>query len=50
MKIELNWGGDVKNANTWKSNNTILSNQEITKQMKEVMKKKKKERKIPEHA
>ena len=40
MRIEMNYREtNVKNTNTWRLNNTLLNNQEITEEIKEVIKK-----------
>ena len=40
MRLEINYRGkNVKNTNTWKLNNTLLNNQEITEEIKEEFKK-----------
>ena len=40
MLLEINYRGkNVKNANTWKLNNMLLNNQEITEEIKEEIKK-----------
>ena len=40
MRLEINYRGkNVKNTNTWKLNNTLLNNQEITEEIKEEIKK-----------
>ena len=40
MRLEMNyWGKNVKNTNTWRLNNTLLNNQEITEEIKEEIKK-----------
>ena len=40
MRLEMNYKGkNVKNTNTWKLNNTLLNNQEITEDIKEEIKK-----------
>ena len=36
MRLEINYREkNVKNTNTWRLNNTLLNNQEITKEIKE---------------
>ena len=36
MRLEINYRGiNVKNTNTWRLNNTLLNNQEITEEIKE---------------
>ena len=36
MRLEINYRGkSVKNTNTWRLNNTLLNNQEITEEIKE---------------
>ena len=36
MRLEMNYRGkNVKNTNTWRLNNTLLNNQEITEEIKE---------------
>ena len=40
MRLEINYKEkNVKNTNTWRLNNTLLNNQEITKEIKEEIKK-----------
>ena len=40
MRLEINYRErNVKNTNTWRLNNTVLNNQEITKEIKEEIKK-----------
>ena len=40
MKLEINYKEkNVKNTNTWRLDNTLLSNQEITEEIKEEIKK-----------
>ena len=40
MRLEINYRErNVKNTNTWKLNNTLLNNQEITEEIKEEIKK-----------
>ena len=40
MKLEINYRGKkVKNTNTWRLNNMLLNNQEITEEIKEEIKK-----------
>ena len=40
MRLEINYRGkNVKNTNTWRLNNTLLNNQEITEEIKEEIKK-----------
>ena len=40
MRIDINYRGkSFKNTNTWRLNNTLLSNQEITEEIKEEIKK-----------
>ena len=40
MRLETNYRGEnVKNTNTWRLNNTLLNNQEITEEIKEEIKK-----------
>ena len=40
MRLDINyWRITVKNTNTWRLNNTLLNNQEITKEIKEEIKK-----------
>ena len=40
MRLEINdRGKNVKNTNTWRLNNTLLNNQEITEEIKEEIKK-----------
>ena len=40
MRLEMNYTGkNVENINTWKLNNTLLNNQEITEEIKEEIKK-----------
>ena len=40
MRLETNYRKKtVKNTNTWKLNNVLLNNQEITEEMKEEIKK-----------
>ena len=40
MRLEINYKGKkVKNSNTWRLNNTLLNNQEITEEIKEEIKK-----------
>ena len=39
MRLEMNYRGkNVKNTNTWRLNNTLLNNQEITEEIKEQQK------------
>ena len=39
MKLDINYRKKtVKNTNTWKLNNTLLNNQEITEEMKKKIK------------
>ena len=39
MRLEMNYGEkNVKNTNTWRLNNTLLNNQEITEELKEEIK------------
>ena len=36
MRLEINYRAkNVKNTNTWRLNNTLLNNQEITEEIKE---------------
>ena len=40
MRLEINYKEiNIKNTNTWRLNNTLLSNQEITEEIKEEIKK-----------
>ena len=40
MRLEMNYREkNVKNTDTWRLNNTVLNNQEITEDIKEEMKK-----------
>ena len=40
MRLEINYRGKtVKNTNTWRLNNMLLNNQEITEEIKEEIKK-----------
>ena len=40
MRLDINYRKkSVKNTNTWRLNNTILNNQEITEEIKEEIKK-----------
>ena len=40
MRLEMNYRGKhIKNTNTWRLNNTLLNNQEITEEIKEEIKK-----------
>ena len=40
MRLEISYRGkNVKNTNTWRLNNTLLNNQEITEEIKEEVKK-----------
>ena len=40
MRLEINyWEKNVKNTNTWRLNNTLLNNQEITEEINEEIKK-----------
>ena len=40
MRLEINYRGkNVKNTNTWRLNNMLLNNQEITEEIKEEIKK-----------
>ena len=40
MRLDINYRKNtVKNTNTWRVNNTILNNQEITEEIKEEIKK-----------
>ena len=40
MRLEINYRGkNIKNTNTWRLNNTLLNNQEITEEIKEEIKK-----------
>ena len=40
MRLEINYKGkNVKNTKTWRLNNTLLNNQEITEKIKEEIKK-----------
>ena len=40
MRLEINYREkNVKNTNTWRLNNTLLNNQEITEEIKEQIKK-----------
>ena len=40
MRLEINYKGkNIKNTNTWRLNNTLLNNQEITEEIKEEIKK-----------
>ena len=39
MRLEINdWEKNVKNTNTWRLNNTVLNNQEITEEIKDKIK------------
>ena len=41
MRLDINYRkNSVKNTNTWRLNNTLLNNQEITEEIKEEIKKK----------
>ena len=41
MRLEMNyWEKNIKNTNTWRLNNMLLNNQEITEEIKEEIKKK----------
>ena len=40
MRLEMSYRGkNVKNTNTWRLNNTLLNNQEVTEEIKEEIKK-----------
>ena len=39
MRLDINYRKNVKNTNTWRLNNTLLNNQEITEEIKEEIKK-----------
>ena len=41
MRVDINYRGkkSVKNTNTWRINNTLLNNKEITEELKEEIKK-----------
>ena len=40
MRLDINyWKKYVKNTNTWRLNNTLLNNQEITEEIREEIKK-----------
>ena len=40
MRLEINYREkNIKNTNTWRLNNTLLNNQEITEEIKEEIKK-----------
>ena len=40
MRLEMNYRGkNVENTNTWRINNTLLNNQQITEEIKEEIKK-----------
>ena len=40
MRLEMNYvEKNIKNTNTWRLNNTLLNNQEITKEIKQEIKK-----------
>ena len=39
MRLDINYRKSVKNTNTWRLNNTLLNNQEITEEIKEEIKK-----------
>ena len=40
MRLEMNYRGkNVKSTNTWRLNNTLLNNQEITEEIKDEIKK-----------
>ena len=40
VKLEINYREkNIKNTNTWRLNNTLLNNQEITEEIKEEIKK-----------
>ena len=41
VRLDINYRGKktVKNTNTWRLNNTLLNNQEITEEIKEEIKK-----------
>ena len=40
MRLDINYRGkNVKNTNTWRLNNKLLNNEEITEQIKEEIKK-----------
>ena len=40
MRLDINYRNkSLKNTNTWRLNNTLLNNQEITEEVKEAIKK-----------
>ena len=40
MRLDINYGEkSVRNTNTWRLNNTLLNNQEITEEIKDEIKK-----------
>ena len=39
MKLDINYRKKIKNTNTWRLNNALLNNQEITEEFKEEIKK-----------
>ena len=40
MRLEINYReNNIKNTNTWRLNNTLLNNQEVTEEIKEEIKK-----------
>ena len=42
LRLDINYRKKtIKNTNTWRLNNTLLNNQEITEEIKEEIKKKK---------
>ena len=50
MRLDINYRGkSVRNTNTWRLNNTLLNNQEITEEIKEEIKKKYLETNDKEH-
>ena len=49
MRLEINYREKkVKNTNTWRLNNTLLNNQEITEEIKEEIKKGEGRKRIPD--
>ena len=41
MRLDINYRKkSVKNTNTWRLNNTLLNNQDVTEEIKDVKKKK----------
>ena len=39
MRLDINYRKKLKNTNTWRLNNMLLDNQEITEEIKEEIKK-----------